>query len=194
MGRHRWRRWTGAAAVAALSFSAACTTGSSSDGRPPAPTGPWALLSVQPAVLEPELQAKLDALTAAAPARVLGVAEVTGGWLVAAVRGDTCFAATVPAGADAGPLAVGASRPVGAEGAAEGRGAFPGTLLPGPSTQAAGPAGPPFRYLAMGCSEHAMAVRAEGVAPGSAVALTGGAARAWVEGSDLYLTVGLPRG
>ncbi|GLW75112.1 hypothetical protein Kpho02_74090 [Kitasatospora phosalacinea] len=181
-------------AVAALVFPAACTAGSPADGRPPAPTGPWALLSVQPAVVEPELQAELDAPTAAAPVRVLGVAEVAGGRLVAAVRGDTCFAAAVPAGAGTGFSSYGASRPGGADGAAQGRVAFPGTLLPGPYAQAAGPAGPPFRYLALGCSEHAMAVRAEGVAPGSAVALTGGAARAWVEGSDLYLTVGLPRG
>ncbi|GLW74500.1 hypothetical protein Kpho02_67980 [Kitasatospora phosalacinea] len=191
--RQHPKRWASAAALAAAALAAACTAQPSSHkSTQPAPTGSWALQSVKPAVVDPELQSQIDALPAASGSRILGVADIAGSRLVIAVRGDTCQALTlsVTGHAGTGPSAISAPRPNVADAAPKAHKEFPGNLLAGPYTQVSGVAEPYFQYVTMGCSENEIAVRLEGFDPNEGVSLKGDGARSWVEGKYLYVTIG----
>ncbi len=117
--------------------------------------------------------------------------------MVLAVRNDICevsFLTARPAGeAPTAYGSVGSQRPSGSV-HSDTHQEFPGSFLAGEYTQASTQI-PPFTFVAVGCSEKAMAVRIEGAgASVEAGSRAGDSLRVWRDGQDMVLTVGNPEG
>ncbi|MET8704648.1 hypothetical protein ABZW10_38190 [Kitasatospora sp. NPDC004723] len=186
-------RFAGATVLLAAAVLATACTG---DGKTSAGGDTsWALegLAAVPAGLP--LQGSVDAPPAKGTAKILGIAKVEEVDVVLAVRNDTCEVSflTVPP-TEATPTvrgSVGSQRPFGSVYSDVHQG-FPGNVLAGKYTQASAQI-PSFTFVAVGCSEKAMAVRIEGA--GASVedgSRAGDSLRAWRDGQDMVLTVGNP--
>ncbi|MCX4758926.1 hypothetical protein [Kitasatospora purpeofusca] len=184
------------AGAAVLLAAAALVTACTGDGTTPSEAGaPWALDGLAAAPVAPSVQASVDAPPAKGTAKILGIAEVEGTDVVLAVRNDICevafLAAPLTGAAATAPISVGAQRPTGSVYSDSHQG-FPGNVLTGKYTQASAQF-PPLRFVAVGCSEKAMAVRVEGAgASGEARKKAGDSLRTWRDGQDLVMTVGNP--
>jgi hypothetical protein len=186
------RRLSFSASVAVLvtaALAAACTDGGSSPATHS--PGPWSLARF-PAIEPPaQVRAAVDAPPAREKARILGLVELAGTDAVLAVRGDFCQVFVVPdpaTGRTDGPFELGAQRPTPTNSSTS-RNDFPGTELAGSYTQAHGIAGPYYPYLDLGCSDDAMIVRIEGVAPEVNGHATGDA-RTWRADRYTFISVG----
>ncbi|MFD9067919.1 hypothetical protein ACFVZ3_41140 [Kitasatospora purpeofusca] len=184
------------AGAAVLLTAAALATACTGDGATPPEAGaPWALDGLAAAPAASAVQASLDAPPAKGTAKILGIAEVEGTDVVLAVKNDICqvaFLTASPTGAAAtAATSVGAQRPTGSVYSDSHQG-FPGNVLTGKHTQASAQF-PPFRFVAVGCSEKAMAVRVEGAGASADVRNTAGdSLRIWRDGQDLVMAVGNP--
>ncbi|MFE6747755.1 hypothetical protein ACFVGM_18015 [Kitasatospora purpeofusca] len=182
--------------AAVLLVTAALVTACTDDGATLSEPGtPWALDGLAAAPAAPSVQAGVDAPPARGTAKILGIAEVAGTDVVLAVRNDICQVAflTAPPTAEAATAAaiVGAQRPTGSVHSDSHQG-FPGNVLTGKYTQASAQS-PPLRFVDVGCSEKAMAVRVEGAgASAEALKKAGDSLRIWRDGQDIVVTVGHP--
>ncbi|MEK2490902.1 hypothetical protein WN990_15205 [Kitasatospora purpeofusca] len=182
------------AGAAVLLVAAALATACTGDGTTPsAADAPWALDGLAAAPADPAVRASVDAPPTEGTAKILGIAEVEGTDVVLAVRNDTCQVAflTAPLTEAAAIASVGAQRPTGSVYSDTHQG-FPGSVLTGKYTQATAQF-PPFAFVAVGCSERAMAVRIEGAGTSAeARNKAGDSLRTWRDGQDIVMTVGNP--
>nr|BEK64178.1 hypothetical protein KPHV_14050 [Kitasatospora purpeofusca] len=184
------------AGAAVLLTTAALVTACTGDGATSSEAGaPWALDGLAAAPAAPAVQASLDAPPAKGTAKILGIADVEGTDVVLSVRNDICevafLAAPLTGAAATASVSVGAQRPTGSVYSDSHQG-FPGNVLTGKHTQASAQF-PPFRFVAVGCSEKAMAVRVEGAGASADVRnKAGDSLRTWRDGQDLVMAVGNP--
>ncbi|MFE6869645.1 hypothetical protein ACFVFS_24215 [Kitasatospora sp. NPDC057692] len=186
-------RFAGATVLLAVAVLAAACTG---DGKTsPGGDASWALEGLAAVPAGVPLQGTVDAPPAKGTAKILGIAKVQEADVVLAVRNDTCEVSflTAPPTETTPTLrgSVGSQRPSGSVQSDVHQG-FPGNVLAGKYTQASAQI-LPFTFVAVGCSEKAMAVRIEGA--GASVedgSRAGDSLRAWRDGQDMVLTVGNP--
>ncbi|MFD8783430.1 hypothetical protein [Kitasatospora sp. NPDC059599] len=198
-----WRRARLVTATAVVIAAAvACTGGGAPRGeRTPAP---WPLDGLAAAPVDAALQGGVDVLPGrGVPAKVLGVARISGTDVVLALRDDTCHAVFLPSGATGPPaaaapapasastsLSIGAQRPAVGSAASDEHGLFPGTVLAGSYTQASSPV-EPFAFAHIGCSEKGMALMIEGVDESAQVRKEAGDSLGCRRsGRDVLVTVG----
>lgn len=186
-------RFGGAAVLLAAAVLATACTGDGATS--PREDASWALEGLAAVPAGQPLQGSVDAPPAKGTAKILGIAEVEGTDVVLAVRNDICevsFLTARPTGET--PTArgsVGSQRPSGSV-HSDTHQEFPGNVLAGEYTQASTQI-PPFTFVAVGCSEKAMAVRIEGAgASVEAGSRAGDSLRVWRDGQDMVLTVGNP--
>ncbi|MEU8924586.1 hypothetical protein AB0D10_27195 [Kitasatospora sp. NPDC048545] len=186
------------ATAVVIAAAVACTGGGAPRGeRTPAP---WPLDGLAAAPVDAALQGGVDVLPVkGVPAKVLGVARISGSDVVLALRDDTCHAVFLPTGAT-GPaaapasastsLSIGAQRPAAGNAASDEHGLFPGTVLAGSYTQASSPV-EPFAFAHIGCSEKGMALMIEGVDESAQVRKEAGDSLGCRRsGRDVLVTVG----
>ncbi|MFF4815505.1 hypothetical protein ACFY2K_13070 [Kitasatospora sp. NPDC001309] len=144
--------------------------------------------------MEAAVQTGVDTLPGRNPAKVLGVARISGTDVVLAVRNGICLAAFLPL-APEGPtgtasVSFGAQRPAAGTDFSDDHQQLPGSVLTGPYTLAMSPVAP-FTAATIGCSEKGIALKIEGVDGSAQVQKVAGDSLGYRKsGRDVLVTVG----